>query len=82
MRVPAWLWAVAGYAVAFAVVTWPLAARFSHATYGGPGDGWALIWQTRFRLEHGLSYLTPTFSTDVSWPVGAQLTSSLLLSSA
>lgn len=82
MRVPAWLWAVAGYAVAFAVVTWPLAARFSHATYGGPGDGWALIWQTRFRLDHGLSYFTPTFSTDVGWPVGAQLTSSLLLSSA
>jgi hypothetical protein len=70
------------YVVTFLVVTWPLAARFGHATYGGQGDGWALIWQTRFRLEHGFSYFSPTFSTDIGWPVGGQLTSSLLLSNA
>jgi hypothetical protein len=77
-----WLWAVVGYAVAFVVVTWPLVARFTHATYGGPGDGWALIWQTRFRVEHGLSYFSPTHGFDAGWPVGSELTSSFLLSNA
>ena len=57
-------------------------ARFGHATYGGPGDGWALIWQTRFRFEHGISYFSPTHSTDVAWPVGTDDVSSVLLSNA
>jgi hypothetical protein len=77
-----WPWAIAGYAAAFAAVTWPLATRFTHATYGGPGDGWALIWQTRFRVEHGLSYFSPTHGFDTGWPVGTELTSSFLLSNA
>jgi hypothetical protein len=63
-------------------VTWPLVVRFTHATYGGPGDGWALIWQTRFRVEHGLSYFSPTHGFDTGWPVGTELTSSFLLSNA
>jgi hypothetical protein len=71
-----------GYLLAFLAVTWPLASRLSSSTYGGPGDGWALIWQTRFRFEHGFSYFSPTFSTDIGWPVGGELTSSLLLSNA
>jgi len=73
---------LAGYVVAFAAVTWPLIANFDHSTYGGEGDGWALIWQTRFRLEHGLSYFSPTFGHDIGWPVGGKITSSLLLSNA
>jgi hypothetical protein len=77
-----WLWALVGYAATFVAVTWPLAVRFTHATYGGPGDGWALIWQTRFRFEHGLSYFTPTHGFDVGWPVGTELTSALFLSNA
>ena len=56
--------------------------NFGHATYGGEGDGWALLWQTRFRVEHGLSYFSPTFGHDVGWPVGGEITSSLLLSNA
>ena len=76
------MWAGVGYLVAFAAVTWPLTPRFTHATYGGPGDGWALIWQTRFRLEHGVSYFSPTFSTDIAWPLGANYVSSLLMSNA
>jgi hypothetical protein len=79
---PPWLLAAAGYFLVFAAVTWPLTPRFTHATYGGPGDGWALIWQTRFRFEHGVSYFSPTYSTDIGWPVGANLTSSLFLSNA
>jgi len=79
---PPWVLATAGYFLAFVVVTWPLAARFTHATYGGPGDGWALIWQTRYRFDHGISYFSPTFSKDLGWPVGAGLSSSLLLSNA
>ena len=71
-----------GYALALIAVTWPLAVRFGHATYGGPGDGWALIWQTRFRFEHGISYFSPTHSTDVAWPVGTDDVSSVLLSNA
>jgi 6-pyruvoyl-tetrahydropterin synthase related domain len=81
-RIPEWAWACAGFTVAFVAVTWPLAIRFTHATYGGPGDGWALIWQTRFRLDHGVSYFSPTFSTDIAWPIGAEYASSLLLSNA
>src|ERR687888_2219995 len=77
---PPWLLAAAGYFLVFAAVTWPLTPRFTHATYGGPGDGWALIWQTRFRFEHGVSYFSPTYSTDIGWPVGANLTSSLFCS--
>ena len=82
LRLPPWLLASFGFATAFFAVTWPLLPRFTHATYGGPGDGWALIWQTRFRLEHGLSYFSSTYGLDVGWPVGANLTSSLLLSNA
>jgi hypothetical protein len=81
-RPPPWLLAGLGFSTAFFAVTWPLLPRFGHATYGGPGDGWALIWQTRFRLEHGLSYFSPTYGIDVGWPVGGKLTSSLLLSNA
>jgi hypothetical protein len=77
-----WLAATAGFSFAFLAVTWPLAKRFTEATWGGPGDGWALIWQTRFRVENGLSYFSPTFGHDVGWPVGTELTSSLLLSNA
>jgi hypothetical protein len=77
-----WLAATAGFSVAFFAVTWPLVKRFSGATWGGPGDGWALIWQTHFRVENGLSYFSPTFGHDVGWPVGGELTSSLLLSNA
>ena len=76
------MWAGAGFVLAFLVVTWPLAGRFTHATYGGPGDGWALIWQTRFRFEHGISYFSPQFTTDIAWPVGTEDVSSLLLSNA
>ncbi len=68
--------------VAFVAVTWPLTGRFTHSTYGGPGDGWALIWQTRFRFEHAVAYFSPTFSTDIAWPIGAEEVSSLLLSNA
>jgi 6-pyruvoyl-tetrahydropterin synthase related domain len=82
LKPPPWSLAAAGYLIVFAVVTWPLTVRFTHATYGGPGDGWALIWQTRFRFDHGVSYFSPTYSTDVGWPVGTHLTSSLFLSSA
>jgi hypothetical protein len=71
-----------GYTLALIAVTWPLAVRFGHATYGGPGDGWALIWQTRFRFEHGISYFSPTHSADVAWPVGTDDVSSVLLSNA
>jgi hypothetical protein len=81
-RVPHWLFASVGYVIAFVAVTWPLALNFTHATWGGIGDGWALIWQTRFRLENGLSYFSPTFGHDIGWPVGGELTSSLLLSNA
>ena len=63
-------------------MTWPLTSRLSSATYGGPGDGWALIWQTRYRLEDGLTYFSPTYVPDVGWPVGGVLTSSLMLSNA
>jgi hypothetical protein len=80
--VPGWILATAGFVAAFVIVTWPLVPRFDHATFGGPGDGWALIWQTRFRFEHGVSYFSPTFSTDVAWPVGTEYVSSLLLSTA
>jgi hypothetical protein len=80
--VPAWCLAGGGFLLAFVVVTWPLAARFTHATYGGPGDGWALIWQTRFRLDHGAGYFSPTYSTDIAWPVGAHYPSAILLSNA
>ena len=79
---PHWLFAFLGYVVAFLAVTWPLATNFTHATWGGIGDGWALIWQTRFRLENGLSYFSSTFGHDLAWPVGGELTSSLLLSNA
>ncbi len=79
---PTWLWAGTGFVLAFLAVTWPLAGRFTHATYGGPGDGWALIWQTRFRFEHGISYFSPSFTTDIAWPVGTEDVSSLLLSNA
>jgi hypothetical protein len=79
---PAWALATAGFVIAFVIVTWPLTPRFNHATFGGPGDGWALIWQTRFRLENGVSYFSPTFSLDVGWPVGTEYVSSLLLSTA
>src|SRR4029079_13490931 len=82
LRPPPWLLAAGGYLVAFAVVTWPLARGFTHATYGGPGDGWALMWQTRTRLDHGLSYFAPTHSPDVGWPLGVHLPSALLLSNA
>jgi hypothetical protein len=81
-RPPAWALALLGFFAAYVVVTWPLVDQFWHATYGGPGDGWALIWQTRFRLEHGISYFSPTYSRDIAWPVGANLPSSLLLSNA
>ena len=81
-RVPSWLLAFVGFTTAFIAVTWPLLPRFDRATFGGPGDGWALIWQTRFRLENGLSYFSPTFGFDVGWPVGTELTSSLMLSNA
>jgi hypothetical protein len=74
--------ALTGFFAAYVVVTWPLVTRFWHATYGGPGDGWALIWQTRFRLDHGVSYFSPTFSRLVGWPLGAHFTSSLYLSNA
>lgn len=79
---PPWLLASLGFATGFVVVTWPLLPRFSHATYGGPGDGWALLWQTRFRLDHGLSYFSSTYGLDAGWPVGSELTSSLFLSNA
>jgi hypothetical protein len=77
-----WLWALSGFAIAFWAVTWPLLSRFGHATYGGPGDGWALIWQTRFRLDHGISYFSSTYSTDIAWPVGSHYVNSILLSNA
>lgn len=80
--IPQAVWAGGGFVLAFVAVTWPLTPRFTHATYGGPGDGWALIWQTRFRLDHGISYFSPTFSTDIGWPLGAEYPSSLLLSNA
>jgi hypothetical protein len=72
----------AGFAIAYAVVTWPLATRFWHATWGGPGDGWALIWQTRIRFEHGISYFSPTVTSDVGWPVGGSVASAIMLSNA
>ena len=81
-RPPAWALAFIGFSAAYAVVTWPLVTRFWHATYGGPGDGWALIWQTRFRLDHGAGYLSPTYSTDIAWPVGAHYPAAVLLSNA
>lgn len=74
--------ATVGFAVAFIGVTWPLVLRLGSSTYGGRGDGWALIWQTRFRFDNGVSYFTPTHSSDVAWPLGADITSSLLLSNA
>jgi hypothetical protein len=81
-RPPAWALALTGFFAAYVVVTWPLVSRFWHATYGGPGDGWALIWQTRFRFDHGVSYFSPTYSRTVGWPLGAHFPSSLYLSNA
>jgi hypothetical protein len=71
-----------GFALAYIVVTWPLATRFGHATWGGPGDGWALIWQTRVRFEHGISYFSPTFTPDAAWPIGTSVASAIMLSNA
>jgi hypothetical protein len=77
-----WALSALGFAVAYLVVTWPLVTRVGHATWGGPGDGWALIWQTRVRFEHGISYLSPTYTPDVAWPLGTSVASALLLSNA
>jgi hypothetical protein len=77
-----WVFSVLGFAVAYGLVTWPLARQFGRATWGGPGDGWALIWQTHERFEHGISYLSPTYVQDVAWPLGTSLASAVMLSNS
>ena len=77
-----WMAALAGFALAALAATWPLAARLGSATYGGPGDGWALIWQTRLRLEEGIDPYAAHLSHAVAWPFGAELPSAVLLSNA
>jgi hypothetical protein len=77
-----WPAALAAYAAIFVAVTWPMAARLNSATYGGPGDGWALIWQTWFRHEHGLTFFSPARNLDLAWPFGTESASAVLLSNA
>lgn len=77
-----WALCTLGFGVAYLIVTWPLATRFGHTTWGGPGDGWALVWQTHVRFEHGISYFSPTFTTDAAWPVGTSVASAIMLSNA
>ncbi len=74
------LLALAGYLVVVTAVTWPLAARLGRDTYGGPGDGWALIWQTRERFDSGPSYFSPGVYPDIARPFGTEVPSGILLS--
>lgn len=78
-RAPALL-ALAGYVLAVTAATWPLAAHMGRDTYGGPGDGWALIWQTRERWEIGPSYFSPSDYAEIAWPFGTRFPSGILLS--
>jgi hypothetical protein len=77
-----WLGAAAAYLGILLVVTWPLAANFGSATYGGPGDGWALIWQTHERAGSGLPFFGLTSYDAIAWPFGTSFPSGILLSNA
>lgn len=79
-RPPPWALATAAYVIAFVILTWPLLARITHATYGGPGDGWALIWQTWQRSDQGPSYFSAPINPDLAWPFGATPATAVLLS--
>ena len=74
------MWALSGFTAVFFAITWPLLPRFTHATYGGPGDGWALIWQTWQRFAVGPTYFSTARYDDIAWPFGTVQATSLLLS--
>ncbi len=75
-----WVVALAAYSAVFAIATWPLVTRMGSATYGGQGDGWALIWQTWYRARHGLSYFSSPVDSGLAWPFGLKIPSAPLLS--
>jgi hypothetical protein len=77
---PPWALALAGYVIAIVVVTWPLAKGLGNHTYGGKGDGWALIWQTWERNRYGLAYFSHPVVHNIAWPFGTRPASAVLLS--
>ena len=79
---PRWPLALAAYVVAALWATWPLARGLGGTTYGGPGDGWAMIWQTWERERNGVGYFRPEAYPDLAWPFETVTSTATFLSTA
>jgi len=77
-----WLLALGAYIVCAVAVTWPLARRMGSATYGGPGDGWATIWQTWERTKAGVPYFSTDTYENLAAPFGTVTSTAAFLSNA
>lgn len=79
---PRWPLALVAYLAAAVVATWPLAGRLGTHTFGGPGDGWALIWQTWERARSGPAYFRVDRYEDLAAPFGTDTSTAAFLSNA
>ncbi|MEQ9092824.1 MAG: hypothetical protein RLN63_01835, partial [Miltoncostaeaceae bacterium] len=79
---PRWPIALVAYLAAAVVATWPLAGRLTSHTFGGPGDGWALMWQTWERARSGPSYFRVDRYEDLAAPFGTDTSTAAFLSNA
>lgn len=79
---PRWPLALVAYVAAALVATWPLAGRLTTHTFGGPGDGWALIWQTWERARSGPTFFQVDRYEDLAAPFGTDTSTAAFLSNA
>jgi len=76
-RVPRWqgeLAVLLGYGVLSIVLTWPLAAHWTEAVLGPPGDNLEYVWKMWW-FKHALldKRVSPFFNPDVFYPFGYPL---------